>query len=229
LGHVGTGSRGGCDLNALDRQNEIIKLLSNFVAEVKGSAASGHQDINKTSEGFLRDLFREVFGLSNLKDLNEEKPNFPGLDLGDDAAGVAFQATSEHKVEKIQETLKTVIRHQLHERFPKIKVYILTERQNSYSQPAIDRICGSELKFDTDKDVLDYRDILKECSTFSPLRKERVLNVLREHLKWQNLELRDSRKEIESSLVHIPQSWCHETTNDETYVRRSGKTEQLIE
>lgn len=77
--------------------------------------------------------------------------------------------------------------------------------------------------------MLDYRDILKECSTFSPLRKERVLNVLREHLKWQNLELRDSIKEIESSLVHIPQSWCHETTNDETYVRRSGKTEQLIE
>lgn len=122
-------------MNALDRQNEIIKLLSNFVAEVKGSAASGHQDINKTSEGFLRDLFREVFGLSNLKDLNEEKPNFPGLDLGDDAAGVAFQVTSEHKVGKIQETLKTVIRHQLHERFPKSKfIFSLKDKIRTLSR-----------------------------------------------------------------------------------------------
>lgn len=221
------------ELNNLGLQTEINQLLDYFVLQVKGSTASGYQDINKASESFLRDLFEEVFDLPNLYDLNDEKPNFPGLDLGDDNASIAFQVTSDNSLSKIQKTLRTVIDHKLHERFKVIKVFVLTEKQRSYSQDAIDQVCGSALSFDVSRNIIDYRDILNRCSKFGPKKQERVLSILREYVSnpvFSNSHLvKEKQREEQSFLTRIPQRWCHETTNDETYVRRSGKTSQLVE
>lgn len=221
------------DLNNLGLQTEINRLLGYFVLQVKGSTALGYQDINKASESFLKDLFQEVFDLPSLKDLNEEKPNFPGLDLGDDHTGVAFQVTSDNSLSKIQKTLKTVIDHGLHERFKVIKVFILTEKKGSYSQRAIDQVCGSGLNFDVSKNIIDYQDILRKCPKFNLQRQKRVLNILREHLDNGIVltppVVTEKKQDSDDFLTKIPQRWCHETTNDDTYVRRSAKTSQLVE
>lgn len=69
-------------------------LLALFIHKVEGSKALGFTDLNKISEGFVLELFRELFSLPALRDLNEEQENFPGLDLGDDTKGIAFQVTA---------------------------------------------------------------------------------------------------------------------------------------
>ena len=39
----------------------------------------------------------------------------------------------------------------------------------------------------------------------------------------------EKKQDSDDFLTKIPQRWCHETTNDDTYVRRSAKTSQLVE
>ena len=63
-------------------------------------------DINRISEVVLIPLFAELFGYKNLKTLNTPlQPNYPGIDLGDETARVAFQITSSADNEKLKETL----------------------------------------------------------------------------------------------------------------------------
>ena len=59
-------------------------------------------DINHISEIVLIPIFEAVYGLEGLKNLNtEESYNFPAIDLGDRAAGLAIQVTSTTDSEKI--------------------------------------------------------------------------------------------------------------------------------
>jgi hypothetical protein len=78
-----------------DLLTEAARLLGRFSAEVKAAGAASLNDIGVASDMFLVELLRETYDLQDLRNLNAEKANFPGLDLADDTAGVAFQVTSE--------------------------------------------------------------------------------------------------------------------------------------
>jgi hypothetical protein len=159
--------------------NEARDLLSVFVTRVKGAAALGHTDINVISESVLRDLFRVVFSLPGLRNLNHERKNFPGLDLADDTTGVAFQVTATPDLAKVKEALETVLRAGLEVKYPKVRIYVITEKQASYSQAAIDTVTNGRLIFDASTDVLDYRDVLRMCGTLSFEDLERAVSILR--------------------------------------------------
>ena len=92
---------------------EIRDLLSSFITKIKGSTALGLTDINKFSEVFILELFRELYNISSLRNLNIEKKNFPGLDLGDDVSGMAFQVTATSDLTKVKDTLLKVIDNKL--------------------------------------------------------------------------------------------------------------------
>lgn len=154
-------------------------LLSVFVTRVKGAATLGHTDINVISESVLRDLFRIVFSLPGLRNLNHERRNFPGLDLADDATGVAFQVTATPDLAKVKETLETVLRAGLEAKYPRVRIYVITEKQASYSLSAIDAVTQGRLTFDAGTDVLDYRDVLRMCGTLSLEDLERAVSILR--------------------------------------------------
>lgn len=159
--------------------NEARDLLAQFVTRVKGATAMGHTDINVISEAFLTELLREVFSLPSLRNLNQEKKNFPGLDLADDAAGVAYQVTATAELSKIKESLQTSLGAGLHAKYPRIRIYILTEKQASYSQAAIDAVTQGRVDFEAGRDVQDYRDVLRACTGLSLEQLERVVALLR--------------------------------------------------
>jgi hypothetical protein len=159
--------------------NEARDLLTLFVTRVKGAAALGHTDINVISEGVLLELFRIVFSLPDLRNLNHERKNFPGLDLAADTAGVAFQVTSTPDLAKIKETLQTVLQAGLQDKYPRVRVYVITEKQASYSQASLDAVTQGRLVFDASNDVLDYRDLLRLCGTLSFANLEKAVEVLR--------------------------------------------------
>lgn len=163
--------------------NEARDLLTLFITRIRGSTALRLTDINKISERFMVELFREVFDLPGLRDLNEEKDNFEGLDLADDGRGTAFQVTAETNLQKVKDTLQTVIEAGLHTKYPKIRIYVLTEKQASRAQKSINDITQGRLHFDIKKDVLDYRDVLRICGTLDLARLERVVSILKNHLE----------------------------------------------
>jgi hypothetical protein len=159
--------------------NEARDLMALFVNQVRGSTAVGHTDINKVSERFLVELFREVFALPDLRDLNAEKANFPGLDLASDASSTAFQITATTDVQKVKDTLRTVLDRGLHTKYPQIRIYVLTEKRVSRAQRSIDQLTQGRLRFELAKHVLDFRDVLRAIDRLETEQLERVVGILK--------------------------------------------------
>ncbi|HVY82725.1 MAG TPA: SMEK domain-containing protein [Steroidobacteraceae bacterium] len=168
------------DVKLEDLQHEVRQLINRFRLDVQGAIDMGHE-ISGATELFLLELFREVYELPSLRSLNEDRPNFPGIDLGDQASGRAFQISASRDLGKIVESLQTVVREGLHETYPHVQVFVATEKQRSYKQDTIDKATDGKLAFDAKKDVLDSGDLLKLFSTFELDRLERVAVILRKH------------------------------------------------
>lgn len=146
-------------------QERIVELMAIFVAQIKGATAMSRTDINRVSELVLIPLLSQIFNYENLKNLNHTVgDNYPGIDLADEEARVAFQITSSSNNEKIKDTLRKFKKYKLFEKYDRLIIYILTEKQKSYSNKGYKEITQGEFRFNVDKDILDYRDLLKAIS-----------------------------------------------------------------
>ncbi|MBD2099767.1 SMEK domain-containing protein [Leptolyngbya sp. FACHB-261] len=166
-------------MQSLHTQNKINELMAVFVSQVKGATSMGRTDINKVAETVLIPLFKEIYGYTKLKNLNtDERANYPAIDLGDEIARVAIQVTSTTDSEKIKDTLRGFVEHKLYEKFDRLFVYILTEKQKTYSGRGYQNIIQNKFLFDKNKDVRDYRDLLAVASNFQIDKLRRILNIL---------------------------------------------------
>ena len=153
--------------------------MSIFVTQIKGSAALSRTDINKVSETVLIPLFAEVYGFSNLRNLNStERANFPAIDLADDVAKVAIQITSRKDLGKVKDTLLKFKKHELYRKYDRLFIYVLTEKQRSYDRNSCKEIVQDKFDFDPDKNILDYRDVLREIDGFQIEKTRRIQEVL---------------------------------------------------
>lgn len=167
-------------MNLEQSQKRINYLMSLFVTQIKGCTAMGQTDLNKVAENIMIPIIAEVYGYKNLKNLNfTEGSNYPSIDLGDETARVAFQITATPDLDKVKETLDKFIKFNLYESFDRLIIYILTEKQKSYSDTEINRIIGDQFRFDTKEDIWDSRNILKEVSKFQ-IDKARKVEIILE-------------------------------------------------
>ncbi|MGH8615017.1 MAG: SMEK domain-containing protein [Gammaproteobacteria bacterium] len=163
-----------------DVLNELRNALAELVAKVEAASAMQLHDINRLAEGVVLGLFREIYGLPNLRNLNATaRKNFPGIDLADDTARIAVQVTATPTLDKVKDTVTTFLRHDLNKRFDRLVIYILTHKQNSYSQSAIESIAKGHIDFQVGRDVLDFRDILGKAVDLPPSKVLKGVEVLR--------------------------------------------------
>ena len=159
--------------------NQFREELAKLSEEVRLSVAMDQYDINKICENVFCGVFREIYGFKNLRNLNDAgKKNFPGIDLADDEAKVAIQVTSEKTLGKIKDSLKTFIKHNLQEKYNRVIIYILTEKQGSYSQTSIKRICQEKIEFDAASDILDRTDLASKAAIAQPQNLKRAVDIL---------------------------------------------------
>lgn len=155
--------------------------MSRFVAQIEGATAMNRTDINKVAETILIPLLAEIYGYTNLKNLNyTEDSNYPGIDLGDETARVAFQITSTSDSDKVKHTLIQFVENKFYEKYDKLIIYILKKKQKSYSDSGYEKIIQGNFTFDKDKDIWDYRDILKEVANFQNVDKARQVERILE-------------------------------------------------
>ncbi|MBK7649425.1 MAG: SMEK domain-containing protein [Betaproteobacteria bacterium] len=166
----------------LDLLNEFNTSLAQLAVEIETSSAMQLYDINKVSENLVLGLIRELFGWNQLRNLNtDEKTNFPGIDLADDNARVAIQVTSTSGLDKIKNSIETFRSYRLNERYDRLIVYVLTRKQGSYSQAALNRATEGAIDFIADRDVMDYRDLASRAVNANPRQLLAVLEVLRSY------------------------------------------------
>ena len=169
-------------MNLKESQDRIQTLMTNFVTAIKVAGAMGRTDIKHVSENVLIPLLSEIYGHKDLKNLNaSEGSNSPAIDLGDEKSGIAYQITSTANSKKIKDTLQKFIKYKRYEKYDRLVIYILTEKQNTYQGKGFDEIIQDKFFFDKERDILDYQDLLKEISGFS-LDKLRVIeSTLEKH------------------------------------------------
>jgi hypothetical protein len=140
--------------------NDIKKYFVTWVSEVVLANALNYFDINKVSEGTCQRLLNLIFNY-DLKDLNQEKANFPGIDLGDRTHGkLAFQVTSRTDTGKIKKSLKIFADNNWIRDFPNgIRFFII----NNDKRPKVkkDDFTYYLAIFDYSSDVLFPADLIR--------------------------------------------------------------------
>ena len=178
--------------------------MSVFVTQVRGANAAGRTDINKNAETVLIPLLAEVYGYKNLKNLNViERANYPGIDLSDEMARVAFQITSTPGIDKVKDTLQKFADYELYEKYDRLIIYILAERQKSYSEAACKSIIQDRFAFSPGEDILDYRDILKNVEGFQIDQVHRIQNILEANFGEGKTSLFLQTEEQFTETVHL--------------------------
>ena len=191
--------------------------LANLSRQVETSVAMGNFDINKVCEDVFCGLFKELYGFNNLRNLNEEeKNNFPGIDLADDEARIAIQVSSDKKIDKIKDSLTKIINHGLHEKYDRFIFYFLTRKQGSYAAESIEKICQKKIKFDTSTDIMDFTDLASKGANASVMSLKKASDVLGAYMRGCDIGLasqdfdppKDPPEKLSGNLVefYFPQS-----------------------
>lgn len=161
----------------LEQINEKIAILRNEIAQ---SGTLGLTNIHKHCENFIMKLLNLVYDFK-LHNLNDITVTFPGLDIGDKIQKIAYQVTSEKTSEKVNETLIKVLRFKHYTVYPRIKIFILSGKQSSYT---IKHTTSPFFSFDPDKDINDFVDLLKDIQSLSLEKLKSILNFLESELPY---------------------------------------------
>lgn len=137
-------------------------LLGRFAHEVKVANAMGLFDINTVAEDVLVPIFAIAFNCPDLCNQNRIQMNFPAVDLGCKTSRISIQITSDSSSSKTQETLEKFNSHGLDSDFDSLYVYVITERQKSYTSQKLTEAANSlSINFDPARNILDYQDLAK--------------------------------------------------------------------
>ncbi|WP_343668427.1 SMEK domain-containing protein [Chitinophaga sp.] len=117
-------------------------------------------DGNKLAEPLVLKILNLLYGL-DLIDLNDEKINTPGIDLGDKQAGVAFQVTIRTDADKVIETLRKASSHNFAGDYPNgIRFFVLNDGGKfKFGRIKPDSILAS---FDENRDIVYLEDVAKQ-------------------------------------------------------------------
>ena len=162
-------------MKRIETEASIIRMLASFKAEIDTAGTMERRDVFLVAEDLLIPLFKVVFGFTHLRNLNQDKVNYPGIDLGDEEKGVAIQVTATKTSDKIKHTLRQFVKYSLFEKYQKLIVYILTEKQQSYSGAGYEEIIGERFSFDKDRDIWDYQTIIKRIANLDGDQLERAV------------------------------------------------------
>ncbi|OYQ65279.1 hypothetical protein B9G53_07685 [Pseudanabaena sp. SR411] len=190
-------------MNLQEIQSRISYLMSIFVTQVKGETAMGKTDINRLSENVLVRLFKEVYGYKALKNLNLDEDNYPAIDLGDEAERVCFQITSTSDIDKVKNTLQKFVEHKLYNKYDKLIIYIISEKQKSYTSKSLKDICQGKFEFDVKNDIQDYSDILKIVASFPVGKADKIRKILEDNFGEGKSFLYHEAKEDQNERLHL--------------------------
>ena len=157
---------------------KVNTLLSTLVFSVKNKNALSLTDDSVLSEDFFAKLLNFVHGY-NLVNLNEEeKLNYPGIDLGDKSARVCFQVTAQNSAGKIQETITKFEDNKGYERYDDMFVFVV-----GYKTKHNKEFFTKSITFDKVENIWDIRDLLRSIEALSTEKVAELLKVLEVELE----------------------------------------------
>jgi hypothetical protein len=133
---------------------EIIDELAGLDAQVKTRNRLGLTDLTVYAENFFRDILNILLN-ANLKNLNAERANEPGLDLGDKSKKLAIQVTSTGTTQKVDKTLEKITEQQTKD-YSRVVVLVIGQGQGSYSP---DSVLAAKVGFSAVRDIWNMESL----------------------------------------------------------------------
>ncbi len=178
---------------------KIIDDLARLISQIELRNRVGLLDLTKVSEDFFKELLNIVYDY-NLYNLNQNRINEPGIDLGDSKIGIAFQITSTKTSDKVSKTLDKVTTEQI-QKYPTIKILIIGIKQTKYK---IKDHLLKKTNFNTEKDILDINDLTKDIATLNIDKLDLLYTFFQRSFRELIIELEpmDVEGNFESSVYH---------------------------
>jgi hypothetical protein len=162
-------------MRQLEVENKLRDVVSRIMLQVDLATSQGRTDINLALEDAFIPILRSVYNLPQLINLNRKQKNFPGIDLGDDHDRVCFQVTSTTSLDKVKGTVRQFMDRSYFNSFDELYILMLTKKQASYSQAAVNEIVGDRFAFNCKKHIIDLGDLLGLVAALRVTAQERVL------------------------------------------------------
>ena len=162
---------------------QIIDEFAAISGQIRMRNRLGLTDLTVYAENFFRDVLN-VLLKAQFENLNSERSNAPGLDLGDAAMGLGIQVTSAASASKVNETLAAISLTDK-KRFPKVVVLVLSKKQSSY---ALDATLAASFGF-TYKDVWDLDTLARKALALELDRLHRLHRIVQDEVATLRVEL----------------------------------------
>uniref|UniRef100_UPI0022E81F93 SMEK domain-containing protein n=1 Tax=Phocaeicola plebeius TaxID=310297 RepID=UPI0022E81F93 len=197
-----------------EKIEKIAELFARFRTEVESLNSLNLYDINIHAENVIIPILNLVYEI-NLVNINNQVKNSAAIDLVDTENRIAIQVTSTATGEKIKHTINEFVKNKRPEDYDRLLVYIITEKQKRYSDSIFSVVNDNKLEF-SEKDILDYSDILKEINSFISLAKiDSLLQLLKDEFCEEEISKRKYLLEHKESIkteilfpnileIHIP-------------------------
>lgn len=156
----------------------ISTYLTWFYGDAKVRGGLGMYDIHIDAESVFCHVLNQVLGCSMI-DLNRVRPNHPAVDLGDPAAGIAVQVTTDTSSGKIQKTLDEFFKYDLDRTYPTRLVVMVIAAEKKYTA---DFTMARPYPFDKKRDIWDISRLVKEIAGLEPEKVERIYDYLRQQM-----------------------------------------------
>ena len=170
-----------------------LTILTSYVGQ---SVALDMTDINRYAEDFYGGLLNRAFGWK-LRNLNQDKRNYPALDLADDKMRIGVQVTSSHDRRKVTETLKKFFREELDSKYDRL-IFVVIGKEDPFRDPfRVERAFA----FDPEQDIWDtprLTALLEQQEELSVL--EDIAEYLQEELGLRRWEAEYLNLPLETSL-----------------------------
>jgi len=158
----------------------ISKYLSRFKEQVKILNANGEFSINIHAENILIKILDIIFDADFENTNYTEGKTYNTMDLRDKNKRIAVQVTATSNITKVKETLQSFVKNNHYENFDKIIFLILTDRQEKYSQEALDKITDSKFVFKQNEDIIDLSTLYVKINALNTLTQILAINELLE-------------------------------------------------
>lgn len=176
----------------------------------------GLLDENKALEDVMCEVLNRIYGW-NLKNLNCEKQNYPGIDLGDLKLGIGVQVTVDKTSNKINNSILKICKNRVYKKYPHLKIMILGNKQSSYSIQNDERIL-----FDEKEDIIDFSDILKASEQMSSQRRHELVEFLKVELEWDS-----KHTQVRAETYEKVQKYLEEQHKENSYITILGLQKKL--
>jgi hypothetical protein len=206
----------------LEDLNRVLFLISWWITTIKSNNAVGFSDINRVAEGVALKLLNEIYGYQ-LENLNYEKSNYPGIDLGDKKNKIAFQITSRKDIQKIKDNLRKFARGSNETYNNGIYFLILNhEKKPQLSKEKYKKIYSD---FDPDQHILNGTDLVREIRQTYDEDRQRLQRI-KEILEFEIAGKAMKRENTSEAVIRNIREKISCYTHAEFFVRPEGRVAQ---